>query len=90
MLPGRSLHPEGLSGSGSRSTDAVPAAQVHHNTNLTNADAEFARFERIAVPMADGNGWRDPAEPVLRRGVTGEDWQRFIDDCGRLGKAVRA
>ena len=52
------------------------------------ADREFARFERVAVPMADGSGLRDPAEPVFQRGVSGERWDAFIADCGRLGKAV--
>ena len=50
------------------------------------ADREFARFERVAVPTR--NGWRDPAEPVLERGVRAADWDAFVADCGNLGRAV--
>lgn len=57
--------------------------------NASKADAEFDRFERVAVPARDG-GLRDPAEPILQRGVSGERWDSFIADCARLGKAVRA
>ena len=51
------------------------------------ADREWARF--LSVAVATSNGWRDPAEPVLQRGVPGADWQRFIDDFAHLGRAVR-
>ncbi len=57
--------------------------------NASKADAEWARFLRVAVPARDG-GLRDPAEPILQRGVSGERWDSFIADCARLGKAVRA
>ncbi|MCH8969901.1 MAG: hypothetical protein IIA66_12380 [Planctomycetes bacterium] len=54
----------------------------------TYADREWARF--LSVAVATSNGLRDPAEPVLQRGVPGADWDGFVADCGGLGKAVRA
>lgn len=61
-----------------------------HTPDDAKIDAEFARFERTAEPMP-GGGWYDPeyGRPEMPHGVPGEDWQRFIDDCGNLGKAVR-
>ena len=48
------------------------------------ADREWARFLSVAVQTR--NGWRDPAEPVLQRGVKGEEWNVFVRDCGCLGR----
>ncbi len=56
------------------------------------ADREFDRFARVAVPMP-GGGLRDPGEcsaelarQIRVGGVSGEDWDSFIDDVGRLGR----
>ena len=71
---------------------AAPAESIAQSTRLGDApkvDIEFHRFEEVAVPMADGCGLRDPSEPALRRGVTGEEWDAFVADCGGLGRAVR-
>lgn len=61
----------------------------------SKADIEWDRFLAVAVPMP-GGGLRDPGEcsaeldrQIRVGGVSGEDWDSFIDDCGRLGKAVR-
>ena len=43
----------------------------------TRADREWDRFLSVCVPMA-GGGWRDPNEPVLRRGVTAEQWNSLL------------
>ena len=57
---------------------------------VSKADAEFARFERVAEPMPDGSGWYDPTQEPVPAGIPIEDWQRFIDDCRNLGKGARA
>lgn len=61
----------------------------------SKADREWDRFLSVAVVAEDGS-LQDPSEPVLRRGVTGEEWarvlataarlraQRRVNDCGRL------
>jgi len=53
----------------------------------SKADIEFDWFERVAKPTPNGSGWYDPSEsPVMPRGITGEQWDAFVADCGRLGK----
>ena len=55
------------------------------------ADREWARFERVAVRMADG-GWYCPdyGGPEMPSGITGEQLDALVADCGRLGKGSRA
>ena len=43
-------------------------------------DAEFDRFERVAVPMADGAGLFDPTQQPVPVGVPGADWDAFVRD----------
>ena len=51
------------------------------------ADREFDRFERVAVPTPNGQGWYDPAEsPVMPAGVPWLDWEKFERDCSGLGR----
>ena len=72
----------------------TPVRSISQTTRLGDdpmVDDEFRRFARVARPMADGD-WYCPVygSSTLPVGISGEDWQRFIDDCGRMGKAVRA
>ena len=90
ILPDSSLLPNDLGGSGARSDGAASAAQVHHTTRMSKVDIEWARFISVAEPLADATGWFDPTQEPVPVGIPGEMWDRFLDDCGRLGKAVRA
>ncbi len=69
--------------------DIAKKVTVGNTQGSGYADREWDRFFAVAVPARDG-GLRDPAEPILQRGVSGERWDSFIADCARLGKAVRA
>ena len=54
------------------------------------ADREFDRFAAVAVRMP-GGGLYDPSQsPDMPSGITGEQWRAFENDCGRLGRGVRA
>ena len=53
----------------------------------SRADHEWDRF--LSVAVATRGGLRDPAEPILQRGVSIEDWRAFERDCAHLGKVVR-
>ncbi|MCZ6653210.1 MAG: hypothetical protein O7D91_09310 [Planctomycetota bacterium] len=90
ILPDRSLLlNDDLGGSGPCvSPSTAPSAQVDYTTRSNKVDAEFDRFARVAVPMADGSGWFDPAfGPDLPSGVSGEQWRAFENDCARMGKS---
>ena len=56
----------------------------------SKANVEWRRFLAVAEPLADGSGWFDPtAEPDMPSGVSGDDWQRVLDDCGHLGREAK-
>ncbi len=60
-----------------------------HRPDDSHADREFARFERVAKPMADGSGWFEPTREPVPAGIPIEDWRAFVRDCAHLGKVVR-
>ena len=47
------------------------------------ADREWDRFLNVCVPIP-GGGWRDPNEPVLRPGVTCEEWDALLATAAQL------
>ncbi len=51
------------------------------------AEQELERFERVGRPMS-GGGWFDPVHgsPQMPSGVSGEQWDAFVADCGNLGR----
>ncbi|MCH8853188.1 MAG: hypothetical protein IID41_11130 [Planctomycetes bacterium] len=52
-----------------------------------SADREWDRFLACAISTPDGLGLYDPSEsPTMPAGVPIEDWQRFENDCGHLGR----
>ena len=65
---------------------AAPVGSIARSTGPGDdpkVDIEFAKFESVAVPAADGS-LQDPSEPILRRGVTGEEWDRLLATGARL------
>ena len=60
--------------------------------DASKTDIEWDRFLECAVPTPNG-GLRDPGEcsaeldrQIRVGGVSGEDWDSFIDDVARLGR----
>ncbi|MCH8880539.1 MAG: hypothetical protein IID34_11730 [Planctomycetes bacterium] len=54
------------------------------------ADREWRRFLACAVSTPNGLGLYDPSEsPEMPSGITGEQWDTFVADCGRLGGGSR-
>ena len=57
---------------------------------MSRADAEWTRFLGVAVETPNGLGLYDPSEsPDMPSGITGEQWDAFVADCGRLGRGKR-
>jgi len=63
ILATNSLLPEGLGGSGSRSTGAASVSRANCTTGSNKVDREFDRFFSVAIPTPDGNGLYDPSVP---------------------------
>ena len=78
---------------------AAPVGSIAQNARPgddPNADAEFTRFERVAVPTPTG-GLRDPgncsedlARQIRSGGVSWEAMEGFQNDCGRMGRGSKA
>ena len=76
----------------------APVESIARNARLGDdpkVDAEFDRFERVAVRTATG-GLRDPAncpaklaKQILVGGIAWEDLERSETDCGSPGQGVR-
>lgn len=61
-----------------------PATGRDQSAGVTNhADREWDRFLNVAVPTR-GGGWRDPAEPAIKRGVTCEEWNSLVAAATQL------
>ena len=68
-----------------------PGPRTTHRPDDGKIDAEFDRFFACAVPTPNGLGLYDPDfGPDMPRGITGEQWDAFVCDVGRLGRGSRA
>ena len=91
VLKNRPLFLSGL-GVGGQCAAGVRVASNTREYSTTQppskAEAEWDRFLAIAIPTPDGLGLFDPVHgvPEMPRGVAWEDWQRFENDCSRLGR----
>ena len=73
---------------------AAPVESIAQYARLGDdprVDAEFDRFERVAVPMP-GGGWFDPinGSSVMPRGVLWESWKAFEGSCASLGRKKKS
>ena len=68
--------------------DIAKRVTLANTQGLSRADREFDRFERVAEPMP-GGGWFDPTQEPVPVGISGEAWDAFVADCGRLGRGSK-